>query len=113
MMAKIKSSLLALLVPIVVLSACTTTPPPSRFSGISWYDGRKYVYADAYVRNGKFVPKPGKISETIALDGLYATSPYGQPLPIAGMPADFDLYAKLPENGAEPVARIRGGKLVR
>ncbi len=92
--------------------ACVTTPPPSRFAGVSWYDGRQYVAADAYVRNGKFVRIPEEISETIELDGLYATSPDGRPLPVTGMPADFDLYAGPPQVGSSPVARIRGGKRI-
>lgn len=101
-----------LTIPIVILSACTTTPPPSRFSGVSWYNGSEYVLADAYVRNGQFVPPPSRISETIALDGLYAVSPDGRPLPISGMPADFDLFARMPDPGSTPVARIRAGKRI-
>lgn len=101
-----------LAVALFLLGACATTPPPSRFAGVSWYDGHRYVAADAYVRNGKFVRMPEEISETIALDGLYATSPDGRPLPVTGMQADFDLYARPPQAGSNPVARVRGGKRI-
>lgn len=97
---------------ILMLGACATTPPPSRFSGVSWYDGREFVRVEAFVQNGKFVRTPSRISETISLEGLYAASPEGRPLPKAGMPADFDLFARPPERDSVPVARIRGGKRV-
>lgn len=96
-----------------LLTSCATVPPPSQFDGAKWSGADGFVDATVYVRNGKFVGTPRKVSEVIDLAGLYAVSPTGQAIPEIGAAADFDLYRARPQNGDAPVARVRAGKLVK
>lgn len=97
----------------LLMSSCATIPLPSEFAGALWYDGRQFVATKAWVRNGQFVTQPRQISEIIPLDGLRALAIDGGSAPRIGEAADFDLYAGDPSAGAQPVARVRGGKLVK
>ena len=114
----------------LVASSCATTPPPSKFDGAQWWNGRGFDSEPRYVANGKFHHPPQNISETIPLTGLFAipmsstdcdqhpvavTTPFPRErLLVPGSVADFYL-SKVDPRLSTPVAVaiLCGGRLVK
>ena len=114
----------------LVASSCATTPPPSKFDGAQWWNGRGFDSEPRYVANGKFHHPPQNISETIPLPGLFAiplsstdcdqhpvtvTTPFPRErLLVPGSVADFYL-SKVDPRLSTPVAVaiLCGGKLLK
>ena len=114
----------------LVASSCATTPPPSKFDGAQWWNGRGFDSEPRYVANGKFHHPPQNISETIPLPGLFAiplssadcdqhpvtvTTPFPRErLLVPGSVADFYL-SKVDPRLSTPVAVaiLCGGRLVK
>ena len=114
----------------LVASSCATTPPPSKFDGALWWNGRGFDSEPRYAANGKFHPPPQNISETIPLPGLFAiplsstdcnqhpvtiTTPFPRErLLVPGSVADFYLSKVDPRLDTPiAVAILCGGKLVK